>query len=116
MNINTKIIGDILIIYLKGELDHHMSKNIREQIDYIIIRNNIKNIVFDFRNVTFMDSSGIGMIIGRYKTVRKSKGKVGIINASDKLKRIFDISGLFSIIDFFDDEKEAIEKYKGVIL
>lgn len=112
MNTNTKITGDILIIYLNGELDHHMSKNIKEQIDYIIIRNNIKNIIFDFRNVSFMDSSGIGMIIGRYKIVKKAKGKVAVVNTNNKLKRIFDISGLFSIIDFFDNEKEAIEKYK----
>lgn len=101
-----------MIIYLKGELDHHILKNVKDRIDYIIIKNNIKNIIFDFRNVTFMDSSVIGMIIGRYKIVTKSNGKVGVVNINNKLKKIFNISGLFSIIDFFDDEKVAIEKYR----
>lgn len=109
---NAKIIGNVLIIYLKGELDHHMSKNIKDKIDYIIIKNNIKKIIFDFKNVTFMDSSGIGMVIGRYNFIKNANGKVGVVNINDKLKKIFDMSGVFSIIDLFEDEKKALEEYK----
>lgn len=109
---NVKIKGNILIVYLKGELDHHMSKNIKDEIDYVVIKNNINKIIFDFRNVTFMDSSGIGMIIGRYNVIKNSDGRVGIVNINSKLKRIFDMSGIFSIIDIFEDEKKALEKYK----
>jgi stage II sporulation protein AA (anti-sigma F factor antagonist) len=67
------------------------------------------NIVFNFNSVTFMDSSGVGMILGRYRKGNKM-GKVAVININPKLKRIFEISGLFKFIQQYENEKEAIEK------
>ena len=57
-----------------------------------------------------MDSSGVGMIIGRYKILSKVGGKIGVIHLTTKIKRIFEISGLFNIIGYFNNEREAIEK------
>ena len=64
-----EIQGDSLIIYIKDELDHHAVTYLRETSDRLIEAGNVKNIVFDFKDVSFMDSSGIGLIMGRYKKV-----------------------------------------------
>lgn len=106
----TKIRGDILKIDLRGELDHHMAHQIKDEIDYCIERHGLKKVLFNFKDVTFMDSSGVGMVIGRYKIIEKAGGKIGVINLSEKIKRIFEMSGLFNIIESYNDEKEATEK------
>jgi len=110
---NVKIVTlshDTIKVYLKGEIDHHASLIIREDIDKYIDNRKIKNILFDFKDVSFMDSSGIGMIIGRYKKLHNIGGKIGVINISPKIKRIFEMSGLFNIVSCFNDEKEAADK------
>ena len=68
-----EIMGETLIVNVPQELDHHSAKMVKEYSDQIIRDKSIKNIVFDFSNSTFMDSSGIGMIMGRYRVV-KEKG------------------------------------------
>ena len=68
-----EIQGDSLIIYIKDELDHHAVTYLRETSDRLIEAGNVKNIVFDFKDVSFMDSSGIGLIMGRYKKVYRRK-------------------------------------------
>lgn len=98
-----------LFIKLKmTELDHHITTELREEIDYIIDNNQVKNIVFDFSTVRFMDSSGIGVIIGRYKKVCIDGGKVDIINANDRVKKVFNLSGMNKIVNIYDEKTEAI--------
>ena len=85
---------DALIIDFVGELDHHSSEEIRAKVDDIIDREQSKKVILDFYNVTFMDSSGIGIIAGRYKKVRVFGGQVYIVNAKSQVKRILLLSGL----------------------
>ena len=61
--------GNILIIYVPEELDHHCAEKIRIESDRILTKQNIRQIVFDFRRTVFMDSSGIGVIMGRYRNI-----------------------------------------------
>lgn len=110
MNSVIKITGDMMIVNLKGELDHHTSHLVKMQIDSYCQKNSIKKILFNFKNVTFMDSSGVGMIIGRYKALQKIGGIVGVTNINAKIKKIFEMSGIFSILQYYNDEKEAMEK------
>lgn len=84
------------------ELDHHITNEVRDEIDYILSTNNIKNIEFDFKNLRFMDSSGIGVIIGRYKKVCNDGGVVSVVNANDRIKKIFELSGMHKIINICD--------------
>ena len=67
----------------------------------------IKNIVFDFKNIRFMDSSGIGVIIGRYKKISSEGGKVSVVNVNDKIKKIFNLSGMNKIINIYDTYEEV---------
>lgn len=87
-----------LVVNLDGDLDHHLSQLIRIPIDEKIDKNGIDAVVFDFKNTGFMDSSGIGLIMGRYKLLSRKGGKVFVTNVSPAIKRIFEISGLYKIV------------------
>ncbi|MCF6096710.1 anti-sigma F factor antagonist [Thermovorax subterraneus] len=110
MGVTFKVYNDILIVNLKGELDHHMVRMVNEKIEEYLMRHALKKILFNFKHVNFMDSSGVGMLIGKYKSLQKIGGKVGAVNLSKQVKRIFEISGLFNIISCYNDEIEASEK------
>ncbi len=97
-----------LIVGINSEVDHHSSIVLREKIDKEIEKKSTKNLIFDFKNVGFMDSSGVGLIIGRYKIVEKLGGKVGVINMAPQLRRIFEISGLFKIVLEYDNIQNAL--------
>ncbi|CEI73974.1 MULTISPECIES: anti-sigma F factor antagonist [Romboutsia] len=89
----------LTIEFVFTELDHHITNEVRDEIDNILLSKPIKNIIFDFRNIKFMDSSGIGVIIGRYKKISAEGGKVSIINANERVEKVFNLSGMNKIID-----------------
>lgn len=94
---------DLLVCYLRGEIDHHISENIRNQIDEMIERYHVKKLVFDFKEVTFMDSSGIGMILGRHKKLQSTGGIVQIKNPNEMVKRILHMAGVFFLIELLGE-------------
>lgn len=98
-----------LIIRVIGEIDHHTSEIIRERIDKEFSRSNAKNIIFDFSGINFMDSSGIGIIMGRYRNAEQIGGKIAITGANASLDRIFNISGLYKIINIYEDVEQAVK-------
>ena len=98
MEVLYEVRGDKLFIYLPEELDHHNAKIITEQSDWYIISNQIKNIVFNFSNTNFMDSSGVGVIMGRYKLIKPRGGNVTVTNINKTIDRILTISGLYKIV------------------
>ncbi|MFA7637361.1 MAG: anti-sigma factor antagonist [Monoglobales bacterium] len=91
--------SDRLTVKIAGELDHHNSKAVRENIDIEIKGGNVKTLVFDFSELTFMDSSGIGIIMGRFHLMSLYGGRVMIKNAPDYIKKIIFMSGLRDIVD-----------------
>ena len=97
-----------LIIELNvPELDHHITNEVRDGIDNVLNSRPIKNIIFDFKNIRFMDSSGIGVIIGRYKKISSEGGKVSVVNVNDRVKKIFNLSGMNKIINIYDTYEEV---------
>lgn len=104
-----KIEKDTLLVVPDAELDHHSAKKMRESIDEHLSAGS-KNVIFDFSELKFMDSSGIGMIMGRYKKAVKAGGKVFITSPLPQVKRIIEMAGLFRIIQIEPDIKHAIKK------
>lgn len=98
-----------IIVEIKGDIDHHLAEEYREAIDKEFERTNSQNIVFDFSDIEFMDSSGIGMIIGRYKNAISKGGIVIVYGINSSVYRIFKISGLFKIIKCFRGKEDALE-------
>ncbi|MGI6094703.1 MAG: STAS domain-containing protein [Lachnospiraceae bacterium] len=91
--------GTCLIVHLPAELDHHVTEPIRLQVDRELESGDFRTVAFDFRNTTFMDSSGIGMIMGRYRMLGYMGGKVSAIHVSDRLLRIMRLSGIHKYIE-----------------
>lgn len=99
----------VLLVSPDGEIDHHSASRLRGEIDKHLGKE-VKNIIFDFSTLTFMDSSGIGMIMGRYKKVQKLGGKVIISSATPQIKRIIEMAGLHGIMQLAPDLKKALKK------
>lgn len=82
-----------LVIEITEDIDHHVAEKIRRKIDEQITRYMPRKTIFDFSRVTFMDSAGIGMIIGRYKMMKLIGGSLEIVNVGPQTKRILEMSG-----------------------
>ena len=98
-----------LIISLNAELDHHLADEMREVIDNIIDERGVNRIIIDFSKVGFMDSAGIGLIMGRYKKIRES-GDISVVGVNESVKRILLISGLHKIVYIYDNLRDAVKK------
>lgn len=98
-----------LIIYITDDLDHHTVTKLREESDKLIATGNVKHVIFDFSNVGFMDSSGIGLIMGRYKKVMFLGGRAAVTNVGEAVDRIFCLSGLYKIIEKYSSVADALE-------
>lgn len=88
-----------LILKMPEELDHHQAEFLKEEADGLILKYPVRSLVFDFEDTRFMDSSGIGVIIGRCKNVRFSGGYVKAVNLDQQIQRVFRLSGLMKIIE-----------------
>ena len=96
---NTKYIPEdkLLILEVTEEIDHHEAEKIRRKADNEITRYMPRKVIFDFSNVSFMDSAGIGMVLGRYKMVKMIGGSLEMENVSTPLRKIFEMSGVSKI-------------------
>ncbi len=88
-----------LIVRIETELDQRAAAQIRGEMDGLLRDPMIRHLVLDLSGITFMDSSGIGLIIGRYKLLAKRGGSVSVKNADARVNRIFEMSGLYRIVD-----------------
>ena len=102
-----------LVVYVTDDLVHHAVLQLREYSDRLIEAGNIRHIIFDFTDVGFMDSSGIGLIMGRYKKVMFLGGRAAVTNVGDVVNRIFTLSGLYQIIERYDTVADALQGMKS---
>ena len=89
---------DKLCVKIIGEIDHHNASIIRENVDIEIKSGGIRQLVFDFSGLEFMDSSGIGILMGRYKLMKIYGGSVTVLGACDYIEKIIRLSGLENMI------------------
>lgn len=97
-----KVIDNYLMIRLPNEIDHHKSVDISAKADRYIVSKKVGNVVFDFERTTFMDSSGIGIILGRYKKISCFGGRVYAVNVDSRIRRILLLSGLENIVEIME--------------
>ena len=88
----------LLVLKIKEEIDDCSVQKIRRRADYEIERYMPRKVIFDFDSVTFMDSAGIGLIIGRYKFTNMLGGKLEVANLTQSVKKIFEMSGILKLI------------------
>ncbi|MEL3972411.1 anti-sigma F factor antagonist [Rossellomorea oryzaecorticis] len=108
--INLEVKKDVLCIRLSGELDHHTAEELREESSKLIESENIKHIILNLEELGFMDSSGLGVILGRYKQIKQKHGEMVVCAISPAVNRLFEMSGLFKIIRLEPSEENALQR------
>lgn len=86
-----------VVAVIEGDIDHHTAKDIRETVDEYIEKYSPLILKLDFSEVRFMDSSGIGLIMGRYKLMTSLRGKLRVVNVPKNLERMIKLSGLTTL-------------------
>lgn len=94
MEVKTETTENGFIAYLAGEIDHHTAKPIREQIDGLCQRTRPREVTLDFGGVTFMDSSGVGLVMGRYRLLAEWGGRVKVANMPPYIEKVMKLAGL----------------------
>lgn len=108
MNISTIVRQGVLIVRLDGELDMHVADEFRRKVDDAIDSSGVKYLLLNLKGVAFIDSSGLGVILGRYKKVTSLGGKVLVTGIRPPVARLFEFSGVQKIIKMCASETEAL--------
>ena len=103
----------VMTARLFGELDHHAAAEIRETIDCSLKQYEMRDLVFDFATVTYMDSSGIGVVLGRYRKLSEAGGSVAIAACTKSVRTILNLAGVFSLMPYAETKEEAVALLKG---
>ena len=106
--ITYEALGDTLLIHMPKELDHHNCRDLKRDTDLMLDENYINRIIFDFGKTEFMDSSGIGVLLNRYKQMAASRGTVTYYGAGPRVVRILEMGGLVRLIRGFKDRESAL--------
>ncbi len=85
-------------VVLKGEIDHHRVDELKKQLDDIIESTHPKRMILDFKNVSMMDSSGVGLVLGRYKRISENGGMLFVKRLNKQVDLVFRVSGLYQVI------------------
>jgi stage II sporulation protein AA (anti-sigma F factor antagonist) len=103
--------GNTLIAKISGEIDHHSADYIRQKIDGETIKSTIKNLIFDFTQLSFMDSSGIGIIMGRYKNISRLNGKTAVVTSSSQIDRMLRMCGVQKFMNIYSNLDDAVKDF-----
>lgn len=94
MSVEINTVGEVVTAYLGGELDHHTAREMREAIDSAVELNMPTLLVLDFKNISFMDSSGIGLVMGRYRNLVKTGAELHITGTSHQIYKVMKLAGI----------------------
>ncbi len=107
MLLQTFTVNDFLVVRVSGELDLLTAETFRNLIEGELFQQKARNLVLNLEQVNFIDSSGLGVILGRYKRIREQGGVVAIVGAQPHVKRVLELSGILRIIGLYDTEEQA---------
>jgi stage II sporulation protein AA (anti-sigma F factor antagonist) len=108
MDIEYKMVRNTLVVRAKGELDMLIADEMRQEIDRRLEEKGIKNLIFNLEKVTFIDSSGLGVIIGRYKKITSANGRMFIVGAKNPVEKILHFSGINRLVPMYSSEQDII--------
>lgn len=103
--------GNILVARVAGELDLRVAADFRNELEVAVEAERANKLLLNFAEVTFIDSSGLGAILGRYKKLTQTGGKMAIAEPQPQVQRILELSGILRIMSCYATEKEGLEKF-----
>jgi stage II sporulation protein AA (anti-sigma F factor antagonist) len=110
LEINAEQVGSSLVIRLNGELDMHTAPSFRRIADAGLKPPAVKHLVVVLSEVPFMDSSGIGALLGRYRIVREKRGKLVLVGMNTAVRRVLEMAGVLEIVEVADTERRALAR------
>jgi stage II sporulation protein AA (anti-sigma F factor antagonist) len=108
VDLELKLVRNTLVARIKGELDMLVAEKLRREIDNKLDNREINTLVINLDQVTFIDSSGLGVLIGRYKKISGSNGNMYIVGARPSVEKILFFSGINKLIPMFNSEQDII--------
>lgn len=108
MNLEVFLKQGVLIVRVEGELDMHNANEFRQKFDTALDTHDVKVVIINFSQVNFIDSSGLGVILGRYRRISILQGKILAVCLKPQIIKIFELSGILKIIDLYNSEREAL--------
>ncbi|MCL6631257.1 MAG: anti-sigma factor antagonist [Alicyclobacillus herbarius] len=109
MAMQLEVHNGVIVVRLDGELGHHEVESIRNQIESALNKTGYQGLVMSFRDIDFVDSSALGLILGRYKSVTERRGKMALCEVNAPLARLFELSGLKRILPIAGTVEEALQ-------
>lgn len=101
---------NVLLIRLVGELDHHEAETLKTDWESYLSTGDIKHVIVNLEQLSFMDSSGLGVFLGRYKQVKALEGEMVVCSINRSVKRLFELSGLFKVVQTEANEADALSR------
>jgi stage II sporulation protein AA (anti-sigma F factor antagonist) len=108
LNLEAFLKQGVLIVRVEGELDAHNASEFRQKFDEALDQFNTRVVIINFSDVNFIDSSGLGVILGRYRRITILQGKILAVCTKPQIAKIFELSGILKIIELFSSEREAL--------
>lgn len=113
MELNRKKIDNVVVIYLSGRLDVHLSAEIEKEINNIIQNEQDRHLLLNLKDVEYMSSSGLRIFVSTMRLLKESKRKLKLCEMNNAVKKIFEVVELMDMFDIFDSEDEAIKSFKN---
>jgi len=112
LGVVAKRIGRVLVVHLDGELDLHTAEPFKEAVAEALAQDrSLRHLVVTMNRVTFMDSSGVGALLGRYREIAERGGRLALVGLQLPVKRVFELSGMSGIISVYDSEGQALASF-----
>ncbi|OKL38034.1 anti-sigma F factor antagonist [Domibacillus mangrovi] len=110
ITMTAEVTGKVLCVRLGGELDHYYAEQVKEFVVSEMEKHQTQHLIWNLAGLHFMDSSGLGVILGRYRQVNEMGGNVTVCGLSTQVKRLFQLSGLFKIMYVEPTEQDALRR------
>lgn len=110
LSIQVRHEGDITVVSLSGELDTYSCPNLRQAVAELVDKGHLK-VVLNLEQVEYIDSAGLGTLVGNLKRVSERGGQLKLVNCNSQIQKVFNITGLVRIFEQYDSESDAISSF-----
>lgn len=112
MNLNMKKVDNVVVVYLSGRLDVHLSAEIEKEINKIIQNDSSTHLLMNLNDVEYMSSSGLRIFVSTMRILKEQKRMLKLCNMNNAVKKIFEVVELMDMFDIYDSEEEALKSFK----
>ncbi len=113
MKMEIDLVEGVLVVRIDGEIDLSTAPQFRAGVEHALDRTMARDLILNMKSVSFVDSSGLGAILGRYRRVSQAGGRMALCSVMGRVKPVLELSGLRRIMPLFDSEREALASLRG---